>query len=147
MVGFHKLWKIASVEDWYDATLCRPRGKWIWCPPPCLAREAIDQLCEVKHMYLESSHLFVCPALMTGYWQKAAGKVGDVMVTVSAGCNVWKAVMLEPLTLVFVAPLLSHRPWRIGWLPSVLGRGTPNVMCNTIKTDFRSSRCKTWMTP
>ena len=59
-------------------------------------------------MYPESSHLFACPTLITGYWRKAAGKVGDVTVTVSAGCNVWKAAMLEPLTLVFVAPLLSH---------------------------------------
>ena len=81
-------WKMASIEDWYDATLRRPRGKWIWCPPPCLAWEAINQLCEVKHMYPESSHRFACPALMTGYWRKAAGKVGDVTVTVLAGCNV-----------------------------------------------------------
>ena len=71
-------------------------------------------------MYTESSQLFVCPALMTEYWQKAAGKVGDVTVTVSTGCNVWKASMLEPPTLVFVAPLLSHRPWRVSWLSRVV---------------------------
>jgi hypothetical protein len=109
-------WKFASTEDWFDRVLHEPKGAWIWTPPPCLARIAVEQLCEVKHIYPKSKHIFVCPALMTGYWRKPLGKISDIMFTVKAGCKLWDDAMLEPLTIAFASPLLSRSPWVAGRL-------------------------------
>lgn len=72
-------WTFATTEDCFGSVFDDPHGSWIWSPPPCLARVAIDQLCEVKHMFPASKHIFVCPTLMTGYWRKSLGKIADAM--------------------------------------------------------------------
>ena len=77
-------------------------------PPPYLAKDAVDELCEVKHIMPEMSHVFICPAVMTGYWRKSLGKIADTMFTLKAGLCVWSLSMLEPLTVAFVAPLLPR---------------------------------------
>ena len=106
-------WTFATTEDWFGSVFDEPNGSWIWSPPPCLARVAIDQLCEVKHMFPKSKHIFVCPALMTGYWRKSLGKISDAMFTLRSGSVIWKKEMLEPLTIAFVCPLLHSAPWRV----------------------------------
>ena len=106
-------WKVATTEDWFGSVFDAPTGAWIWSPPPCLARVAIAQLCDVKHMFPASKHIFVCPALMTGYWRKSLGKISDAMFTLRSGSVIWKKEMLEPLTIAFVRPLLHRAPWRV----------------------------------
>ena len=112
-------WNFASPTDWFDDTLKQYQGKWVWSPPPCLAKLAVEQLCKVKHMYPESQHVFVCPSLMTGYWRKSLGKIADSMFVIRAGSSVWSADMLESLTIAFVKPLLHRSPWRARRLPAV----------------------------
>jgi len=114
-----KDWKITSVSDWFDKVYSNPTGKWIWCPPPVLAKVAVEQLCEVKHVFPDTQHIFISPALFTGYWRKSLGKISDSMFSLKAGCVIWDACMYEPLTVSFVKPLLSSAPWKAKHLPEV----------------------------
>ena len=88
-------WIFTNTEDWFDVVFLDPNRRWIWTPPPCLARLTVEQLCEVKHIFPDSQHVFICPALMTGYWQKFLGKVVDTMFTFKAGCCLWPESMYE----------------------------------------------------
>ena len=110
-------WRCTTTEMWFDDVYKDPVGRWVWAPPPCLAKIAVDELCEAKHTLPGSSHVFICPAVMTGYWRKTLGKIADTMFTLKAGSVVWESSMLEPLTIAFVAPLLSRSPWKAGRLP------------------------------
>ena len=81
----HVGWEVATMEDWFDGVFKQPYGRWIWSPPPCLAKIAVEQLCKVKHIFPDSQHVFVCPSVMTGYWRKKLGKIADSMFTLKAG--------------------------------------------------------------
>ena len=76
-------------------------------------------MCEAKHLPA-TSHIFVCPAVMTAYWRKMLGKIADTMFTIKAGTSLWPSNMFEPLTIAFIKPLLSKSPWKVGRLPSVV---------------------------
>ena len=110
---------MATIEDWFDAVFTSPNAGWIWCPPPALAKLAVEQLCLVRHLYPNSSHIFVCPALMRGYWLKTLGKVADSVFSLKAGSSIWDENMFEPLTIAFVKPLLVRPPFKVGRLTSV----------------------------
>jgi len=123
-----KKWTSTTFEHWFDDIFTQrdSNGKfsaheanWIWSPPPCLARVAVEQLCECKHVFPETKHVFICPALMTGYWRKMLGKISDVMFTVNAGPFLWHVNQHEPLTIAFIRPLLSTSPWKASRLRSV----------------------------
>lgn len=51
---YHGDWQVATTEDWFDGVFKNPYGKWIWCPPPCLAKIAVEQLRKVKHIFPDS---------------------------------------------------------------------------------------------
>ena len=138
-------WKVATTEDWFGSVFDDPNGSWIWSSPPCLARVAIDQLCEVKHMFPASKHIFVCPALMTGYWRKSLGKISDAMFTLRSGSVIWKKEMLEPLTIAFVCPLLHRAPWRVrrmGFVDEWQSKLRP--LSYLSRTDVRNHMRKFW---
>ena len=106
-------WKFATTEDWFYQVFQEPNGKWIWSPPPALAKIAIEQMCEAKHIFPNSSHVFICPALWTGAWRKTLGKVADSMFSMSAGSYLWPTAMFEALTIAFLSPLLTSSPWSV----------------------------------
>jgi hypothetical protein len=108
-----KEWKVTSTADWFHEVFQDPEGAWIWAPPPVLAKVVVEQMCEAKHIFPNSKHVFVCPAIMTGY----CGKLSDTMFTITArNRGVWSKQMYEPLKIAFVCPLLSSRPWNAGRL-------------------------------
>ena len=92
----------------------------VWAPSPCTAQVAVEQLCEAKHLFTATSHIFLCPAVMTAYWRKMLGKIADSMFTIKSGTCLWPTDMFEPLTIAFIKPLLSSRPFKVGRLPSVV---------------------------
>ena len=135
-------WKLASPADWFHSVFREPEGKWIWFPPPALAKVAVEQLCEAKLVFPKSSHVFVCPALMTGEWKKPLGKIADFMCTFAAGSVVWQLSICEPLTVCFAAPLLDIRPWKVSWLQGLekwkkqvsgLQWGNPRILQNHMR--------------
>jgi hypothetical protein len=138
-----KEWKVATTADWFHGVFQDPKGAWIWAPPPVLAKVAVEQMCEAKHIFPDSKHVFVCPALMTGHWRKQLGKLADTMFSITAREDgPWSKLMYEPLTIAFVRPLLSARPWKASRLNRVskwehdmreVQRGNPRVIRNHMR--------------
>jgi hypothetical protein len=111
---------VSTISDWFHGVFQDPNRAWIWAPPPVLAKIEVEQMCEAKHIFPNSKHVFVCPSLMTGSWRKQLGKLADTMITITARKEgVWTKEMYEPLTVAFVRPLLSERPWKAGRLNRV----------------------------
>ena len=81
-------WKLANPVDWFHSVFLNPKGKWIWCPPPALAKVAVEQLCKVKLVFSKTQHVFVCPALMTAEWRKSLRKIANFMFTFAVGSSV-----------------------------------------------------------
>mmetsp|Transcript_5668 Transcript_5668/g.8703 ORF Transcript_5668/g.8703 Transcript_5668/m.8703 type:complete len:213 (+) Transcript_5668:195-833(+) len=106
-------WIFLKEEDWSRKAYQDLKGKYVWSPAPCVPDACLEQLCEVQHIHPESSHVFVCPTLMTYNWQKQLRKLADVQTTVKEGSPIWPVDMLEPVTISLVSPLLSNRPWKM----------------------------------
>ena len=140
-------WKVATTADWFHGVFQDPNGAWIWAPPPALAKVAVEQMCEAKHIFPNSKHVFVCPALMTGYWRKQLGKLADTSFTIKATENgTWEKDMFEPLTIAFVRPLLSSRPWKAGRLNRVsTWKGNLREMRWDNPRDVRNHMRKFWL--
>ena len=112
-------WKLAETKDWFHEVFTDPTGSWIWCPAPAIAKVAVDQLCEVKQVFPESQHLFLCPAVSTGVWRKQLMKLADAGITMRAGSKAWPCKMFEPLTIALIARPLPCSPWKRGRTPFV----------------------------
>ena len=126
-------------------SLLGSQWKWIWCPPPCLAKIAVEQLCKVKHVLSDSQHIFICPALMTGYWRKKLGKLVDTMFSLKAGCFAWPSDMYESLTIAFVKPFLPSPPWKVRHLPEMdKWERSVSALQWTGSVDFRRHMRKFW---
>ena len=112
-------WKILEPKGWFIDAFEDPEGRFIWAPPPAVARQAIDCLCDAHHIHPFSSHIVVIPSLMTGYWRKRLLKCSDAVWVIKSECDIWPSHLHEPLTIAFIAPQLRAKPWRIGrttWL-------------------------------
>jgi hypothetical protein len=88
-------------------------GVFIWTPQPCAAEAAVEELRRARHKRQKSKHLFVVPRLMTPYWRKHLHKAADLVLTLKPGHPAWPLEMLEPLTLAFVFPFISQKPWQL----------------------------------
>ena len=139
-------WKLAKVEDWFHEVFLDPEGSWIWAPPPVLAKVAVEQLCEAKHLFPKSKHVFVCPSIMTGVWRKQLLKVADCQFSLINGCKLWPEDMYEPLTVALLCPPLFQSPWKAGRSPlmEIWKEKVCSLSWNDAKL-FRSSMCKFWL--
>ena len=104
-------WLWLREDDWFDEAFKHPKGNFVWTPSAALARVAIEQMCEVKHIHPYTNHMFLTPALMTGGWRKLLGKQSDVLLTLPAGPPCWPASCYEPLVLSLTCALLPSSPW------------------------------------
>ena len=112
-------WKLLEPKGWFIDAFEDPEGRFIWAPPPAVARQAIDCLCDAHHIHPFTSHIVVVPSLMTGYWRKRLLKCSDVVWVIKSKCDIWPSHLHEPLTIAFIAPQFRAKPWRIGrttWL-------------------------------
>jgi len=96
-------WRVVTKEDWFHGACNEPDVRWTWSPPPALARTVLELMCEMKHMFPKSRHVFICPALMTGNWQKTLRKKGDVTLSIAVGNPVWASFQFEHLIIVFLS--------------------------------------------
>jgi hypothetical protein len=107
-------WKVASTEDWVYQVFQEPEASWVWAPPPALAKIiAVEQMCKVKHIFPNSKHFLLCPALWTGTWRKTLGKIADTIFSISPRSYLWPAEMFEPLTITFFSSPLLSSPYTI----------------------------------
>ena len=98
-------------------------GKYLWSPAPAAASAAVEELRKARHQRVESTHVFIVPRLMTPLWRKHLFKAADLVVTLPPGHVAWPAEMLEPLTIAFCFPYLSHSPWQLKRSKVLLGLG------------------------
>jgi hypothetical protein len=87
------------VYGWYPKL---KSGCYLWEPPPAAAKFAVEELWKARLKRQVSTHIFVCPRLMTPSWRKQLSRVADDMFEIPAGSiAAWKADSHEPL-LVFL---------------------------------------------
>ena len=75
---------LLSPEEWFEkghdicgstnspGGLCWPEiknGKFIWAPPPAAADVAVEQLRVARLKRVDSTHVFVCPKLLSPLWR------------------------------------------------------------------------------
>jgi hypothetical protein len=101
----------------------------LWAPPPALGVLAIEELRRARHKRQTSTHIFVCPRLLTIQWRRALHKVGDLVFEIPARCDFWPAVCFEPLILRIILPFSTCSPWQMQRCPEVveLGRELQNL--------------------
>jgi hypothetical protein len=60
-------------------------GKYVWAPAPAAALVALKELRKSRIKRQHSTHIFVCPRVMTPEWLKQLHKASDVVITIPVG--------------------------------------------------------------
>ena len=131
-------WKLLEPQDWYHNAFESTEARFIWAPPPSIARQAIDCLADIHHIHPYSSHVILIPSIMTGKWRKRLSKCADVVWVIKPKCSLWPSHLHEPLTIAFVAPQFSRAPWRIGRTDWLEERNSD--LCRMLSEDSSSAR-------
>ena len=98
-------------------------GTYLWAPAPAAAEVALEQLRIARIKRQNSTHVFVCPRLMTPLWLKQLHKAADLIFSVPAGASFWSDGMYEPLLIGVAFPFLSFSPWQLKGTPKLLSLG------------------------
>jgi hypothetical protein len=100
-----------KLNFWY---ITEKPGIMIWIPPPAAAEVAVEELRKAVIKRQNSTHVFICPRLLTVEWRKQLNKACDVVLSLPAGQDEdgWPLDMHEPLTLGFIFPFLNFKPWQ-----------------------------------
>jgi hypothetical protein len=94
------------------------------CPPPPGAADIVgEEIRKARTKRQESTHIFVCPRLLTPYWRTHLHRSADLVFEIPAGCDYWPQEMHEPLILAVFLPFLPHRPWQLRRSQSMLELG------------------------
>jgi hypothetical protein len=88
-------------------------SKYVWAPAPAAAWIALEELRKARIKRQHSTHMFICPRVMTPEWLKQLNKVSDVVITVPIGHPAWPKEMFEPLLIGLVFPFVRHKPWQL----------------------------------
>jgi hypothetical protein len=100
------------MDDW--PTSLTKQGTYLWAPAPAVANVAGEYMAAAIHKRSTSTHIFVCPRLMSSRWFKFISKATDVFVRIPIGCTIWGFDQHEPLMLAIVFPLSRSSPWKHG---------------------------------
>ena len=95
------------------------QGSFVWAPPPAAADVALEELRKARMKRQDSTHVFVCPRLLTTDWLRQLHKAADLVLEIPAGTSFWTKNMFEPLILGICFPFIDRRPWQL--------RGTPKM--------------------
>lgn len=88
-------------------------GTLIWTPSPAGAWTAVEQLRRARVKREFSTHIFVVPHLMTPEWRRQLFRVSDMCIELPFFEEWNQKEQHEPLTIAFVFPFLSFRPWQL----------------------------------
>jgi hypothetical protein len=141
-----------SIEDWFEkghdviggernvdgVWVPQTRtGHYVWAPPPCIAVQCLEELRKARHKRQKSSHVFVCPRIMTTVWQRHLLRSADIVIYIPPGHQVWSTYQHEPLLLGLYFPFIEHEPWQLKHSPRILAMG--RRLQQVCKTDPKSS--------
>jgi hypothetical protein len=131
-------WPIHFLEpnDWPKSLITE--ATYVWSPPPAAADVAAEYMAQSIHKRPTSTHIFVCPRLMTANWFRLILKATDVMFRIPTGCDIWGSSQHEPLIVAISFPLRSIYPWKRKGVPE-FERGA-KVVQGMLSCDFDRSR-------
>jgi hypothetical protein len=98
-------------------------GQYVWAPPPCVAAQCLEEIRKARHKRQVSTHVFVCPRIMTVDWQRHLYKSADLVVVLNPGHTAWEENQHEPLILGFYFPYLRHEPWQLKGSDKIVAMG------------------------
>ena len=98
-------------------------GFFVWEAAPITAIVMVEELRKARHKRQDSHHIVIIPRLMQPDWRKALYKAADLVVSLPVGHPAWPTDMYEPLTIAFIFPFISHRPWQLRRSPFILELG------------------------
>jgi hypothetical protein len=98
-------------------------GIFIWQPPPSVADIACEEIRKARLKWTASTHVFICPRLMTPYWRQHLHRSADLIFEIPTSGEYWPIDMHEPLILALFFPFLPHRPWQLRQSPSIVELG------------------------
>ena len=99
------------------------KGTYLWNPPPAAAEIACEEIRKARTKRDKSTHIFICPRLLTPYWRSHLHRSADLILEIPAGGEYWPIEMHEPLILALFFPRLQHRPWQLRQSPSIMELG------------------------
>ena len=102
--------KVLHHNDWPKNLITE--STYVWAPPPAAADVAAEFMAQTIHKRHTSTHIFICPRLMTARWMRFIIKASDVVFVIPVGCNIWEADQHEPLIFALSFPLSSVYPWK-----------------------------------
>jgi hypothetical protein len=94
-------------------------SKYIWSPAPASADAALEEFRVARIKRHKSTHVFVCPRLMTPMWLKQLYKASDIVFTVPVGQLFWPTDMHEPLLIGIAFPFIRYQPWQLRSVPKM----------------------------
>jgi hypothetical protein len=116
-------------------------GTFVWAPPPGCARIVVEELRQARQKRQASTHVFVCPRLMSPEWMRHLYKSADLIFKIPAGKlggdHVWPAPMHETLIIAIYFPYLRRCPWELK--KTGLMVGLARKLCRLCKTDITAA--------
>jgi hypothetical protein len=124
----NQILELLSPEEWYEKghdiaggipnsdgvwTPTYRYGSFVWSPPPCVACQCLEELRRARHKRQRSTHVFVCPKIMTYAWQRQLYRSADVVIQLPAGHPAWPETQYESLIIGFYFPFLPNEPWQL----------------------------------
>jgi hypothetical protein len=91
--------------------------------PPAAAFAAIAELRKARIKRQTSTHIFVCPRLMTPAWLGQLYKEADLVFTIPLTATFWSHELYAPLLVGICFPFFSSFPWQI--------KGSPNMSASS----------------
>jgi hypothetical protein len=96
------------------------KGTFIWTLPPAAAEAALEELRKARLKRQRSTHLIICPRLLTPEWLKQLYKACDLVLSIPAGtADYWPKEMCEPLILGFAFSFINRYPWQLRNTPKM----------------------------
>ena len=105
-----------DIDGWKkdEANLWKPiisSGCCAWDPAPAVAYKAAEQIRISRHKRQSSTHVFICPRLLTSMWRGQLHKSADLVMEIPVCTSFWNKDKHEPLVLALYFPMFKFQPW------------------------------------
>ncbi len=96
------------------------KGVFVWTPPPAVADATLKDLRKARQKHMDSTHVFICPRLMTPLWKQHLHRVAGIIFEIPPEVSFWGNDMHEPLIIGLTFPFLKNSPWQLQRQPAIL---------------------------